>query len=258
MLNLGLIGANGRMGQEITHLVASQPNNYTLTAAIVSNSTKATPELTKAAIIISHDLAHLNNVEVVIDFSSPKTSLEVVAACLNHKIPLVIGTTGFTQEEYQIIEAASQQIPVLVSPNMSLSVNVLFKLASLVATKLPDFEAEIIEAHHRHKKDAPSGTAIKLGELIAQAREIEFTSHAKYSRHGISEARHKNDIGFGVIRGGDIVGMHDVLFIGEGETLHLTSEITNRSSFAHGALLAASFLADQPPGLYNMFDALKL
>ena len=179
-------------------------------------------------------------------------------ACLEYKIPLVVGATGFTQLQKDLITAASKNIPILMSSNMSLSVNLLFKLTAITAKKLSNFEAEIIEMHHRYKKDAPSGTAISLGEEIAKARGIDFKEHANFTRHGTDETRNPQDIGFCAVRGGDIVGKHDVMFINDGEILTLSSEINNRSSFASGALIAGAFLVNQKAGLYNMFDVLDL
>lgn len=258
MLKIALVGANGKMGVQITQLIKAKPDLYSLAIAIINNPSKINPDVKQTAKAVSDDQTQIQDVDVVIDFSTPQSSLNILKQCLLKKIPLVLGTTGFSQSESKAITDASKTIPILMSPNFSLSVNMLFKLSELAAARLRNFETEIIEAHHHFKKDAPSGTAMKLGEVVATARNIDFSQHAKYSRHGIDEVRHPDDIGFAVVRGGDIVGKHDVMFINDGEILTLSSEINNRDSFASGALVASAFLAVQKPQLYSMFDVLGL
>ena len=242
MINIALIGKDGRMGLEIAKIIATKPEFYNLFAAITKGD----------------DIGLIKDADVVIDFSTANSTMATLNACLEYKIPLVVGATGFTQLQKDLITAASKNIPILMSSNMSLSVNLLFKLTAITAKKLSNFEAEIIEMHHRYKKDAPSGTAISLGEEIAKARGIDFKEHANFTRHGTDETRNPQDIGFCAVRGGDIVGKHDVMFINDGEILTLSSEINNRSSFASGALIAGAFLVNQKAGLYNMFDVLDL
>lgn len=258
MINLALIGANGKMGLAITKLIAQQPQLYNLKIAIVNNLSTTTTLLQETAKHITQDISQIANVDVAIDFSTPSSAILTVNQCLHSKTPLVIGTTGFNQDEHVQIKKISSEIPLLISPNMSLAVNMLFNLSAIAAKKLANFETEIIEAHHRHKKDAPSGTALELGKIIANARNIDFNQYAKFSRHGTNEKRTPNDIGFSVIRGGNINGSHDVLFIGDYETFTISAEVTNRSSYASGTLAAAIFLANQPAGLYNMLDILGL
>lgn len=258
MINLALIGANGKMGLAITKLIAQQPQLYNLKIAIVNNLSTTTTLLQETAKHITQDISQIANVDVAIDFSTPSSAILTVNQCLHSKTPLVIGTTGFNQDEHVQIKKISSEIPLLISPNMSLAVNMLFNLSAIAAKKLANFETEIIEAHHRHKKDAPSGTALELGKIIANARNIDFNQYAKFSRHATNEKRTPNDIGFSVIRGGNINGSHDVLFIGDYETFTISAEVTNRSSYASGTLAAAIFLANQPAGLYNMLDILGL
>ncbi len=242
MINIALIGSSGRMGLAITEIIATKPEYYKLFVAIAKGD----------------DISRVKGADVVIDFSIPSSTIKTIATCLQYKIPLVIGATGFSDSEKDFIIEASKSIAILFSANMSLSVNLLFKLTAIAATKLSNFETEILEAHHRYKKDAPSGTALKLGEIIAESRNLDFKKYAKFTRYGINEQRDPKDIGFSVVRGGDIVGKHDVMFIDSGETLTLTSEINNRVSFASGALVAGAFLSIQKPGLYNMFDVLDI
>ena len=258
MIKIALIGATGKMGMQIAGLIAAQAERYHLSIAFTHKPDAVTPELKNISTLITDDVSLIKDVDVVIDFSNPSASMQVLKQCQKHKIPLVLGTTGFTVEERNSIEQTSKDTPILMSPNMSLSVNMLFKLTAIAANKLANFEAEIIEVHHRYKMDAPSGTAIKLGETIAHARGIDFEKHAIFTRHGRHEARQPQDIGFAVVRGGDIVGKHDVSLFSNGEVLTLSSEINNRQSFAHGALIAALFICTKVPGLYDMFDVLDL
>lgn len=259
MLSIGLLGSTGKVGTEIVKEIIHQQAKFNLKQALVNNNSKVTSELKSSGAKIIYNIEELSGVDVVIDFSNHQLSLKALHMCANSQTPIVIGTTGFSQEEKKIISISAQQIPILISPNMSLSVNLLFKLIALTAKKLPEFEAEIIEAHHRYKKDAPSGTAIKIGEIIAKSRGIDFNTHAKYTRYAEDHSRRNpQDIGFAVIRGGDIVGNHEACFINDGEILSLTSTITNRSSFARGALLAANFIYQKPHGLYNMSDVLQI
>ncbi len=198
-------------------------------------------------------------VKVVIDFSSPNGCVDAINWCLENNTPLVIGTTGLSDDQKKFINKASKIIPIVFAPNMSLSVNVLFAISNLVAKYLPHAEVEIIEAHHRYKKDAPSGTALGIGEAIASGRGQDLAEVAKFGRERHAEdIRNQSDIGFSVIRGGDIVGQHTAMFILDGEELSLSSNITNRKSFASGAILAARFLVEQSEAkLYTMQDVLK-
>ncbi len=254
MLKVAINGLSGRVGQELLKVINSQAERYQL-SDIQKSGTEAHVSESQ------FDLAAVSsqNTQVVVDFSSPEILDEVLDVCLKHNLPLVIGTTGFNSTQLQQIETAAQQIPILLSPNMSLSVNVLFKVCQMVAAKLTRAEVEITESHHRYKKDAPSGTAIRLGEAIADARGHNFEQVACYNRYGNQNTtRVPEEIGFSVIRGGDIVGRHSVEFIYDGEILNLTSEITNRGSFASGALHAAEFLVKQVAGFYTMEDVLGL
>ena len=258
MINIAIIGATGKMGMQIATLIAANPQSYNLSVAIINKPLESNHELNHIAKVISTDFTLIKDINVVIDFSTPEVSMEIAEHCSVNSIPLIIGTTGFSATERLRIEQIATEIPLLISPNMSLSVNMLFKLAAVAAKKLAGYEAEITEAHHRYKKDAPSGTAMKLGEAVATARGIDFNKHAVFTRHGRDEVRHPDDIGFAVVRGGDIVGKHEVALISDGEVLTLGSEISNRRSFAQGSLVAAAFLAHKSKGLYTMFDVLDL
>jgi len=175
------------------------------------------------------------------------------------KVALVIGTTGFSESEQAQIRAAAQEIPIVMAPNMSVGVNVTFKLLEMAARALATgYDIEVIEAHHRHKVDAPSGTALKMGEIIAAALGRDLKDCAVYARHGHTGERDPSTIGFATIRGGDIVGDHTALFAGTGERIEISHKSGNRAGYAQGALRAARFLAERKSGLYDMFDVLGL
>lgn len=251
MIRIGINGASGRMGQEIITLVNANPE-YSLDFA---KSQIVIEQLTCSTV----DYPSMSNSDAVIDFSSPESCMETIAWCIANDTPLVIGTTGFSTTQMGVIHEAATKIGIVYSPNMSLSVNVLFGISKMVAKYLPDSEVEIIESHHRHKKDAPSGTAIRIGQAIAEGRGVDFEKVANYGRARlVNESRAKEEIGFAVIRGGDIVGKHTASFILDGEELNLTSEITNRRSFAAGALLASKFVSNKKNGFFTMFDVLGL
>ena len=180
-------------------------------------------------------------------------------ACAAHGVGLVIGTTGFSQEQKAEIAEAAKQVPVMMAPNMSVGVNVTLKLLQMAAKALSTgYDIEIIEAHHRHKVDAPSGTALKMGEVIAEALGRDLKDCAVYAREGVTGERDPSSIGFATIRGGDIVGDHTVLFAGTGERIEISHKSSSRATYAQGSLRAVRFLAGRSSGLYDMFDVLGL
>ncbi|OAM52518.1 4-hydroxy-tetrahydrodipicolinate reductase [Methylovorus sp. MM2] len=201
----------------------------------------------------------LKGADVLVDFTRPEPSLEYIAACRQVNVKLVIGTTGFTADQKKQIEAAAQNVGVVFAPNMSVGVTLLINLVQAAAKVLNEgYDVEIIEAHHRHKVDAPSGTALRLGEAAASALGRNLESCAVYGREGVTGERDANTIGFATVRGGDVVGDHTVLFAGIGERVELTHKASSRATFALGALRAAKFLADKKTGLYDMQDVLGL
>jgi 4-hydroxy-tetrahydrodipicolinate reductase len=201
----------------------------------------------------------LANSEVLIDFTRPEGTLAHLKACREMKVNMVIGTTGFNESQKAQIADAARDIAIMMSPNMSIGVNVTMKLLELAAKSLGEgYDIEVIEAHHRHKVDAPSGTALKMGEVIAQAMGKQLKDCAVYARHGDTGARKGGTIGFSSIRGGDIVGDHTVLFATPGERIEITHRSASRQSYAEGSLHAVRFLAGRKPGLYDMFDVLGL
>jgi 4-hydroxy-tetrahydrodipicolinate reductase len=235
-----LVGAKGRMGQTISAAAAGA------NAEII------------AALDQGDDLGkEINACDVVIDFSHPKATEEVCRTGLGAAKPLVIGTTGHSLIQRALIEKASKSIAIVFSPNFSVGVNTLFWLTRKAAEMLgQDFDLEIVEAHHRLKKDAPSGTAKKLAEILCDVRRLDYGKDISHSREGLIGERAGAEIGVHSIRGGDIVGDHTVMFVSQGERLELTHKATSRDAFAIGALRAAHWVIGCPPGLYTMEDVL--
>ncbi len=207
--------------------------------------------------------AALDGTEVVIDFSTAACTADLVGECAKRRVGLVIGTTGFDDRQHATIRNASQDIPILLSPNMSVGVNVSFKLLEVAAAALgSDVDVEIFEIHHRHKVDAPSGTAVRMGEIVAAAQDSTIQKSAVYGREGITGERQRGTIGFHSARAGDVVGEHTVVFAGSGERIELTHRAGSRSNFAAGAMRASVFVADQlrsgQSGMYDMNEVLGL
>ncbi|HEX2566692.1 MAG TPA: 4-hydroxy-tetrahydrodipicolinate reductase [Burkholderiales bacterium] len=203
--------------------------------------------------------AAMRAADVLIDFTRPDGTLAHVKACMEAGKAIVIGTTGFSDPQKKSIADAARRIPIAMSPNFAIGVNVVFKLAEMAAAALGDaYDVEIIEAHHRHKVDAPSGTALKLGEIIASSLKRDLGKEAKHGRQGDTGERPTRQIGFHAIRGGDIVGEHTVIFAGMGERVEVAVRSQSRMTYAAGALRAALWLEKRAPGLYDMADVLGL
>jgi 4-hydroxy-tetrahydrodipicolinate reductase len=203
--------------------------------------------------------AELQNADYLIDFTRPEGTMAHLAVCKELGVKMVIGTTGFSDAEKAEINAASKEIAIMMAPNMSVGVNVTLKLLEMAAKAMSTgYDIEIIEAHHRHKVDAPSGTALKMGEVIAGALGRDLKDCAVYAREGVTGERHPSSIGFATIRGGDIVGDHTVLFAGTGERIEITHKSSSRETYAQGSLRAVRYLAMQKAGMFDMFDVLGL
>ena len=201
----------------------------------------------------------LEDFDVLIDFSRPDATLNALSICESSGKAMVIGTTGFSDDELEVIIQASKDIPIVFAPNMSIGVNLTLKLLETSAKVIgPDSSIEIIEAHHRYKVDSPSGTALKMGEVVANALGRNLADCAIYGREGIDEPRDLNSIGFSSIRGGDVVGEHTVVFFMEGERVEITHKASSRMIYANGAVRAANWLHNKPNGLYSMQDVLEL
>lgn len=264
-IKVGVVGASGRMGQML--IQALQDSAHCVLTGAVDLKGSALLGFDAGQLLglqtgvrVTSDLAQgLTGVQVLIDFTRPQGTMEHLRYCLANGIQMVIGTTGFSDEEKQTIKEASAQIAILMAPNMSVGVNVTLKLLELAAKALHEgYDIEVIEAHHRHKVDAPSGTALKMGEVLAQALGRDLKTHGVFAREGHTGERDPLSIGFSTIRGGDIVGDHTVLFAGVGERIEITHKSSSRSTYAQGSLRAVRYLADQKSGLFDMFDVLGL
>lgn len=263
---LAILGISGRMGQAVLQELGRFPD-LELSGATASPTSRWQGQDAgevfghgrSGAIVTSDAAIAVRGASVGIDFTLPEATPANLSACIAAGCPLVIGTTGHPPEVRAQIEVSASRIPVLLAPNMSLGVNLLLKLADLAARALDeDYDIEIFEAHHRHKKDAPSGTALRIGEVVAGARGTTLKADGDFSRHGTTGERRPGAIGFSVLRGGDIVGEHMLTFAGPGERIELAHRAHDRSGFARGALKAARWLAGKPPGLYSMQDVLGL
>ncbi|MEI7815620.1 MAG: 4-hydroxy-tetrahydrodipicolinate reductase [Desulfuromonadales bacterium] len=266
MIKIAVCGAAGRMGQRIiTTIIETE-------GALFSGALERPchPQIGHDAGLLAgcgttgvHISDCLNSVvaagDVLIDFTSPKVSLKNLEICSLNKKAIVIGSTGFTPEERAFAAELAKEIPVVLAPNMSVGVNVCFKVLKDVARILgDDFDVEIVELHHNKKKDSPSGTAVRMGEVVAEALGRDYNKVANFHREGICGERTKEEIGMQTVRGGDIVGEHTVYFIGQGERIEISHRAMTRDMFARGSVRAAKWVVGQKPGLYDMQDVLGL
>jgi 4-hydroxy-tetrahydrodipicolinate reductase len=265
MLRIAIAGASGRMGKMLIEAVGNA-SDMTLAGALdiaTSPAVGGDPMafLGKSCDVrVTADLAQgLRDADVLIDFTRPAATLAHLAVCRRHGTRMVIGTTGFTEAERAMIQDAARDTAVMLAPNMSVGVNVAMKLIDMATRALAaGCDIEIIESHHRDKVDAPSGTALKMGEVVAQAQGKRLADIEVHGRHGHTGARTPGSVGFSAIRGGDIVGEHTVMFIGSGERIEITHRSTSRANYAQGSLRAARFIASRSTGLYDMDDVLGL
>ena len=266
-IRIGITGAAGRMGRILIEAIALSGDDVQLTAAIEHpDSTLLGADAGevagqgKSGVAIVSDLAGvIDDLDVLVDFTIPAATVANAAVCAANVKAIVIGTTGFTAEQQAELDAAAGQIAVCKATNFSTGVNLCFKLLDMAARVLgDDVDIEIIEAHHRHKIDAPSGTALSMGEVVADALGRDLKDVAVYGREGQTGARDRNTIGFATVRAGDIVGEHTVMFAADGERVEITHKASSRMSFGRGAVRAAGWLAGQEPGMYNMQDVLGL
>ena len=243
MTKIAITGSNGRMGRALIRAV------------------KINPDVTQGPMLNRGDDINLvlKDFDVLVDFTRPEATLEALSICQNAGKAMVIGTTGFSDEALKIIDQASSDIPIVFAPNMSVGVNLTLKLLETTAKVIgTDSNIEIVEAHHRHKVDAPSGTALKMGEVIANALGRDLSECAVYGREGTEQPRDKQTIGFSSIRGGDVVGEHSVTFFMEGERVEITHKASSRMTYANGAIKACQWLTNKANGLYSMQDVLDL
>jgi len=264
-LRIAVAGASGRMGRMLIEAVSAADDLVLVGALDVSGSAAIGQDASAflgqpCGVAIGADLqAGLANAQVLIDFTRPEGTLAHLAACRRLGVKMVIGTTGLSDAQKAEIAEHAGHIAVMMAPNMSVGVNVMLKLLDTAARALGDgFDIEVIEAHHRHKVDAPSGTALQMGEVLAAALGRDLKACAVYGREGVTGERDPSTIGFATVRGGDIVGDHTVLFAGTGERVEITHKASSRATFAQGALRAARFLATQRQGLFGMNEVLGL
>lgn len=264
-MRIAIAGSTGRMGRTLVEAV-QKAEDMQLAAAFEQTGSpflgKDAGELVGApcGVAITADFdAALAKADCLIDFTRPAGTLAHLAACHKRGVAMVIGTTGLETEQKLVIQDASHSIPIVFAPNMAVGVNLVFKLLDMAARVLNQgYDIEVIEAHHRHKVDAPSGTALRMGEVVAEALGRDLSKCAVYGREGVTGARDPSAIGFATVRGGDIVGDHTVLFAGTGERVEITHKAASRMPYALGALRAARFMEGKKRGLYDMQDVLGL
>ena len=243
MIRIAINGSKGKMGQALIEAINASSKAELGAGVDKGDSLEDT----------------LNDFDILIDFSRPEASISALSTCKDSGKAIVIGTTGFSDSELELIHQASKKIPIVFAPNMSVGVNLTLKILETSAKVIgPDSSIEIIEAHHRYKVDSPSGTALKMGEVVANALGRDLSECAIYGREGIEEPRNQNTIGFSSIRGGDVVGEHTVVFFMDGERVEITHKASSRMIYANGAVRAAKWLSGKPSGLYSMQDVLDL
>ena len=265
MLKVAIAGAGGRMGHVLIEAVLAA-DDLRLAGALDIAGSPALGQDAGAAlgkgtgVTVTADLrAALAGADVLIDFTRPEGTLAHLAVCRALGVRMVIGTTGLAPAQRATIESAAQDLAIVLAPNMSVGVNVMLALVEQAARALGEgYDLEVVEAHHRHKVDAPSGTALALGAALARARGVDLASHGVFARHGHTGERPPGSIGFATVRGGDIIGEHTVLYCGTGERIEISHKSASRANYAEGSLRAARFVARQPRGLFGMADVLGL
>ncbi len=266
-VRVAVAGAGGRMGQRNLTLLAASPKDFEIVGALEHPLSPRLgddvgPLIGKGPIgvkITPDPAVALKRAQVIIDFTTPEASLGLIHELVRRKVALVLGTTGIKPDGIRIVKKAAGKIPVVMAPNFSIGVNVQMKLLEQAAKLLgSDYDIEIVEMHHNQKKDAPSGTALGLAQVLCDATGRDLAKDAVYARHGDVGARTKREIGIQTLRGGDVVGEHTVYFAGAGERIEVTHRATNRDNFAGGAVRSAKWVASKKPGLYDMQDVLGL
>ncbi len=266
IMKIGIVGAAGRMGQTLIK-ACLETDGVELAAALEHRDSPAVGKdagevagLPRCGLLVSSDVAAvIGEVDALIDFTRPEATLANLELCRRHGKHLIIGTTGFTAEQRGVIEKSAEETALVLAPNFSVGVNLSLKLLEMAAKVMGEYtDIEVVEAHHRHKVDAPSGTALRMGEVVAKALGRELKDCAIYGREGITGERDRKTIGFSTIRAGDIVGEHTVMFADEGERVEISHKASSRMTFAKGAVRAALWLAGKKSGLYDMQDVLGL
>ena len=262
---IGVLGADGRMGRAIVRAIAANPGAQ-LAAAVERAGSAALGQdaglvagVGARGVLIQEGLPHRGVAQVWVDFSIPTATLAAAQAAAAGGVAMVVGTTGLSAAQKADLATAAKAVPIVFAANTSVGLNVLLKTVADVARVLgPGYDLEIVETHHRNKRDAPSGTALRLAEALAEGTGRDLAATARYERHGDIGPRTDAEIGIQTIRGGDVVGDHTVYFLGNGERIEITHRATSRDTFAHGAVRAALWVERQPPGLYDFRDVLGL
>ncbi|MFK5128854.1 4-hydroxy-tetrahydrodipicolinate reductase [Glaesserella parasuis] len=265
-LKIGVVGAGGRMGRQLIQAVNNAEGVELGSSferkgsSLVGADAGELAGIGHLGVTVTDDLAsQLNHFDLLIDFTRPEGTLEHIAFCVAHNKKMVIGTTGFDDAGKQAIKSASEEISIVFASNYSVGVNLVFKLLEKAAKVMGDYcDIEVIEAHHRHKVDAPSGTALSMGEHIAKTLGRDLKTHGVFAREGITGERKRDEIGFATIRAGDVVGEHSVWFADEGERIEIAHKASSRMTFANGAVRAAKWLQTKQNGLFDMTDVLDL
>lgn len=260
-MKVAVSGAGGRMGKLIIETVLASNELELVTALCAPDSPERGSDAGAAlgkntGVVISADASEISKADVLIDFTRPQATLSYLPVCAANHIGVVIGTTGFDADGKKAISETAEKTPVVFAPNMSVGVNAVFKLLELAGAMLKRYDCEIVEMHHKHKVDAPSGTALEMGRRVAHSRGVDFDSVAVLSREGYTGEREDGSIGFATLRGGDVVGEHTVIFAGAGERIEISHKSGSRSGYAQGAVTAALFLKDKKKGLFSMSDVL--
>ena len=266
MIKVIVTGATGKMGSRIASAVLEAPDLKLAGATERKGHPAFGKDLGdllgrgKAGVLLTDNLeAVIAGAHVVVDFTQPEATLAHMRVAQAHRVAMVVGTTGFTSEQSRTLREYAREIPCVFSPNMSVGVNVLFSILPAVAKTLGEaYDMEIVEMHHRMKQDAPSGTALRLGQILAEARGRDLETSGVFSRHGAVGPRKAGEIGIQALRGGDVVGEHTVIFAGPGERLEITHRAHSRDTFAQGALRAARWVVGRDPGVYDMLHVLGL
>ena len=266
MINIIVTGAAGKMGARIVHLACGMPEFRVLAAieskghSMIGKDAGEVAASGRLNLPITHSLdLNEKKADVIVDFTEPESTMNHLEEAVRSKVPIVIGTTGLNEDQQKRLRTMAHEIPCVQSPNMSVGVNLMFKvLAQIAKITRDDYDVEIIEMHHRFKKDAPSGTAVKMSQILAETLRRDLGEVGVYSRHGIIGERKKKEIGIQTLRGGDVVGEHTVIFAGIGERIEITHRAQSREPFARGALVAARWVSSKKPGLYDMQDVLGL
>lgn len=266
MVKVAVSGAGGRMGTSILKVLSKDPEidivGATETAGhhLLGCDLGVIVSSTDTDIKVTQDMdSAFRNAEVVIDFTTPASTLAAAKLCNTQNKSMVVGTTGFSREESKKLKQMAEKIPIVISPNMSIGVNLAFEISNFLATRLGDeFDVEIVETHHKDKVDAPSGTAVALAKSVAQGLGVDPDTHVRFERQGNIGKRKKGEIGVQTLRGGDVVGDHTIMFLGRGERLEITHRALSRENFSRGVLRAARWIAGKKPGVYSMKDVLGI